>query len=135
MPHAGDRQAEGFFAQLVARWREQAELSQLPASELGRIAHELGMSSDELTAIASHGTHASDLLYERMAALGIAREDVDRVAFGLIRDLERSCSCCADKGQCTRDLDAHPDDPVWKEYCPNAIALESVRRLRGRAGI
>lgn len=135
MPHAASRPTEGFFAQLLARWREQAELSQLPSSELGRIAHELGMSSDELTEIASHGSHGSDLLYERMAALGIARDDIDRVAHGLIRDLEKSCSCCADKGQCTRDLDAHPEDPVWKEYCPNAIALESVRRCKGRGSI
>lgn len=133
MPHASSKQTEGFFAQLIARWREQVELNQMPTDELGRLAHELGMSGDELAALAARGPHASDLLYERMEALGVAREDVDRVAHGLIRDLEKSCSCCADKSQCKRDLNAHPDDPVWKEYCPNAVSLEAIRRLKGRS--
>lgn len=135
MPHASGDHTEGFFAQLIARWREQAELNQLPTGELGRLAHELGMSGDELSALAARGPHASDLLYERMEALGIAREDIDRVAHGLIRDLEKSCSCCADKSVCKRDLNAHPDDAVWKEYCPNAVTLEAIKRLKGRAKI
>jgi hypothetical protein len=135
MSHTAGGQSDGFLAQLFARWRERAELNALPPEELGRLAHELGVSGDELTEIAARGPHASDLLYERMQAMGIARADVDRVAHGLIRDLERSCSCCADKGECKRDLAAHPGDPVWKEYCPNAISLEAVRRMKGRAAI
>lgn len=122
----------GFFAQLFARWREQMELSQLPEGEVGRIAHELGLSEDELTNLAAKGPHASDLLYERMNALGVSRTDVDRMGWGVIRDLEKSCSCCADKGQCKKDLAAHPDDPVWKDYCPNATSLEAIRRMKGR---
>ena len=123
---------EGFFTQLFARWREQRELSQLPEGEVGRIAHELGMSGEELAAIAAKGPHAADLLYERMHALGISRADVDRLGWGVIRDLEKSCACCGDKSQCKRDLGAHPDDPVWKDYCPNATALDAISRTKGR---
>lgn len=135
MSQAAGVQSEGFLAQLFARWRERAELSALPPEELGRLAHELGVSGDELTELAARGSHASDLLYERMQALGITRADADKVAHGLMRDLERSCSCCGDKAECKRDLSAHANDPVWKEYCPNAISLEAVRRMKGRAAI
>jgi hypothetical protein len=135
MSHVASEQSQGFLAQLFARWRERAELNALPAEELGRLAHELGVSGDELTDLAARGPHAADLLYERMQAMGLARSDVDRVAHGLMRDLERSCSCCGDKSECKRDLNAHPDDPVWKEYCPNAMSLEAVRRMKGRAAI
>lgn len=123
---------QGFFAQLFARWREQMELSRLPEGEVGRIAHELGLTEDELTSLTAKGPHAADLLYERMHALGISRADVDRLGWGVIRDLEKSCSCCADKGQCKRDLGAHPEDPVWHQYCPNANSLEAIRRTKGR---
>ncbi|MDX2202444.1 MAG: hypothetical protein NW223_06830 [Hyphomicrobiaceae bacterium] len=135
MTQAVQEHREGIFARLIARWREQSELSQLPAGELDRVAGELGMTGEDLASLALKGPHASDLLYERMAALGITRDDADRLAHGLMRDLERSCACCADKGQCKGDLAQHPDDPVWKEYCPNAITLESLRRMKGRAVI
>lgn len=131
-PAKASAPAEGFFAHLLARWRDQLELSRLPSGELDRVAHELGMSGDELKSLAAKGPHASDLLYERMQALGVSRADVDRLGWGLIRDLEKSCSCCSDKGQCKADLAAHPDDPVWKGYCPNAVTLDAIRRIKGR---
>lgn len=124
--------SEGFFAQIFARWREQMELSQMPHAELGRMAHELGLSSDELRSLAAKGPHAADLLYERMQALGVSRTDVDRLGWNLMRDLEKTCACCGDKGQCRADLAAHPDSPAWKEYCPNAMSLEAIRRTKGR---
>lgn len=135
MTQAAGEHWGGIFARLVARWREQAELNQLPPGELDRVAGELGMTGDDLATLAFKGPHAADLLYERMEALGVTRADADRLAHGLMRDLERSCACCADKGQCKGDLAARPDDPVWKEYCPNAITLESLRRTKGRAVI
>lgn len=122
---------ESFFAQLFARWRDQMELSRLPNGELDRVAHELGLSGEELIELAAAGPHAADLLYERMRAIGVSRADVDRLGWGVIRDLERSCSCCSEKAQCKADLAAHPDDPVWKGYCPNAISLDAVRRTKG----
>ncbi len=133
MTHAAEGHWDGIFGKLIARWREQAELSQLPAGELDRVAAELGMTGEDLTTLAAKGPHASDLLYERMEALGVSRSDADRVAHGLMRDLEKSCACCGDKSRCKADLATHAEDPVWKEYCPNAITLESLRRMKGRA--
>jgi hypothetical protein len=67
-----------------------------------------------------------------MRALGITRADAERAARGLMRDLERTCSCCTDKSVCKKDLAVHPQDPGWKAYCPNAVSLESVQAMKGR---
>src|SRR5262245_26973601 len=66
-----------------------------------------------------------------MTALGLSRADVERTVLGLMRDLERTCSCCCDKGRCAHDLARRPEDPAWKHYCPNAIALEATVARRG----
>jgi hypothetical protein len=79
------------------------------------------------------GPEAANLLYERMQALGISKADVDKAAQGVMRDLQRTCACCNEKGVCEKDLAERPDDPVWKSYCPNAVTLESLSELKARS--
>ena len=126
----------GIADRLLARWRNwwrtRDELGGLDREELERIAGEFGLSAQDLEDLASRGPGAADLLYERMRALGITRADAERVAHGLMRDLERTCSCCGDKGMCEKDLARHADDPAWKAYCPNAVTLESIKGAKGR---
>jgi hypothetical protein len=50
----------------------------------------------------------------------------------LARDLERTCGCCEEKGICKHDLARDPAGDGWKDYCPNAISIESIRRTKGR---
>ncbi len=50
-----------------------------------------------------------------------------------MRDLERTCSCCNDKGTCEQDLASRPENPKWQSYCPNAVSLESLVKLKGRS--
>jgi hypothetical protein len=124
----------GIADQFLARWRDwwraRDELGHLDRSEVERIAGEFGMSPRDLEDIATRGPGAADLLYERMKVLGITRADAEHVARGVMRDLERTCSCCNDKGVCEKDLARHPDDPAWKDYCPNAITLESIKSAK-----
>ena len=111
-------------------WRRHDELSGVDPKELGRVAADLGMSTNALKDLAARGPDAANLLYERMHALGISRADVDSAANGLMRDLQRTCTCCNEKGICEKDLEEGPTDPVWKRYCPNAITLDSLARLK-----
>jgi hypothetical protein len=67
-----------------------------------------------------------------MQALGISKADVDKAAEGVMRDLQRTCACCNEKGVCDWDLTERPDDPVWKSYCPNAVTLDSLTKLKAR---
>ena len=124
--------AEHFLTRLREWWQRHGELRNIDRTELDRIAGEFGMNARDLQALAAQGPHAADLLYQRMQALGIARADVERLAHGLTRDLERTCACCSDKAACKQDLAQRPDDSAWKDYCPNAISLESVKKTKGR---
>lgn len=113
------------------RWRERqhevAELAGYDNSELTRLARDLGVTPRELRELAAAGPGAADLLYERCRALGIGTERL--AAFPEIkRDLERCCSLCDSKEQCAHDLDAHPQSPEWRNYCPNEATLNALTK-------
>ncbi len=114
-------------------WRRQNELSKLDDREIGRVAAELGMSANALEELVEHGPDAAAHLYERMAVLGLSKEDIDAAAQGVMRDLQRTCACCNHKGVCERDLELRPDDPAWKSYCPNAVTLQTLVDLKAHA--
>jgi hypothetical protein len=115
---------------LVAKTKE---LRALDDKEIGRLAADLSMSTNTIRSLIARGPHAADLLYERMNALGISKADVDRAAQGIMRDLQRTCACCNEKGVCEKDLEERPDDPVWKSYCPNTVTLETLAKLKAHS--
>ena len=108
-------------------WRHRSELDTMDKCELERIAGDYGMTGSELRQLAAHGPHAAVQLRERMRLLGITTGDVERVGRGLMRDLERTCAQCNQKGTCKKDLATHPHDSSWGGYCPNAVALTAVK--------
>ncbi len=114
-------------------WRKRGEIAAFGKDDIERMAQDIGLSAEELTGLAAQGSDTAALLRERMAALGVTPADADRVALGLMRNLERECACCCSKEACADDLANRPADPAWKGYCPNANSLESAARMRGRA--
>lgn len=114
-------------------WRRRSELSHLDDRELGRVAAELGISTEALEDLVERGADAAHNLYERMRALGLSKADVDAAAHGIMRDLQRTCACCNEKGVCQRDLAERPDDPVWNSYCPNSVTLQALVALKAQA--
>ena len=138
MPKAQDHSSlavkatEDFLARVRTWWQRYNELNNMDRGEVDRIAADLGMTARDLRDLTARGPDAAALLHRRMAALGLSRHDVERAALGLMRDLERTCSCCDQKGGCEKDLASRPEDPAWKSYCPNAISLDSVTGTKGR---
>ena len=124
---------ETLLARVRDWWRAQNELAGINPDELARVAGDLGMSTGVLKGLVARGPDAANLLYERMHALGISKADVDHAAQGVMRDLQKTCACCNEKGICEKDLEERPDDPVWKNYCPNAVTLESLTKLKAQA--
>jgi hypothetical protein len=124
------------LAQLALRlrdwWRRTQELASMDRTELNRIAAEFGMSAADVRLLVERGPDAASLFHRRLETLGLSRADVEHIAPGLTRDLERTCACCDSKKTCAADLDRDPADAGWQDYCPNAISLESVRRSKGR---
>jgi hypothetical protein len=121
------RRAPHFLSRMREWWRRRHELDAIDRCELERIAGDLGMSAGELKDLAARGPHAADRLHERMRLLGLTRADVDRLAHGLMWDLERTCARCNQNGRCEKDLATRPHDASWGGYCPNAVALTAVK--------
>ncbi len=123
---------ESLLQRLAHWWRCNRELMTLSVEELDRMSRDLGMTVTELQHVASMGPDSAALLHQRMDALGVTSADIDRLAFGLVRDLERDCSCCASKDECRADLVHQPESPGWMAYCANAQTLDAARKARGR---
>jgi len=129
MTIASGSRSIGMFGRITEWWRDfcagRARLDELQncGTELGDIARDVGLSTSDLYTIAAKRPGAADQLNLRLEALDMDRAALlhtDRLA---VRDLERVCALCGEKRQCERDLARHPDDPIWRTYCPNARTL------------
>ena len=122
----------GMLQRLQHWWHERQELGALAPGELNRLASEFGLSARDLHDLVAQGPGGAELLKRRLHALGVSRADIERIAPGLARDLERTCGRCGEKSTCQHDLTQDPDGTAWRQYCPNAVSVESVRRTKGR---
>jgi hypothetical protein len=108
---------------------ERSDLNCLAKDEVERVAADLGMTVSDLYALARRGPEAALLLERRMAALDLDRDEILQSEPGVFRDLQRVCTLCRSKKQCSRDMASNPDSAVWKDYCPNAgtlLALDAM---------
>jgi hypothetical protein len=99
-----------------------AELAACGDREVEQIAKDVGVSTAELYQLARSDAGAEQLL-QRMAALDLDCKEVARLMPETMRDLQRLCTLCATRRRCTHDLAQDPNDPNWKEYCPNVATL------------
>ena len=114
------------------RIRRRAELDRLSEPELSRIASDVGISDADLRELTGKDQDSAALLLRRLAALGLETSEVRRQWPAVLRDLQRLCSVCESKGRCQWDIDRDPDDPRWREYCPNVLTLDNLRDEIGR---
>jgi hypothetical protein len=108
--------------------RRRAELSQIDPAELERVAGELGVSVHELGDLAAEGPGRAEFLHRRLNILRVDAGDIARREPAVMRDMERVCSHCGDRGRCERDLDAGVAGADWQHYCPNAGTIAGFRK-------
>ncbi len=106
----------------------RARLDACDGEEIARLAHDIGLPPGELRRMAAMGPDAARFLSTRIAALNLDTEAIAEGEPGTMRDLQRLCSNCVSKRRCQRDLADDPDDPVWRQYCPNAGTLGLLQR-------
>jgi hypothetical protein len=123
---------QAFLARLRDGWRARNELAGIGERELGLIAAEFSMTAKDLQMLVERGPDGAHLLYERLNALGLSEDDVERAVGGLMRDLEKTCALCGEHKVCKKDLDRDPQGSEWKNYCPNALELDALTKLKGR---
>ncbi len=118
---------------LLQRWRDrsrtQSELQVCGDDAMERMAHDAGVSVNEFRELATHSADSADLMLERMTALDLDPDEVVKVEPQVFRDMQRVCSMCKTQKQCVADLERSPQDPRWKEYCPNVQTLLSLDAL------
>ena len=99
------------------------EIEHLDPQETRCLVQDLGIPAGELRILAAKDKNAADLLARRMETLGL---DPARVDSAVMRDLQRCCSKCKDKGRCVHELEDHPREPLWPKYCPNEQTLGAL---------
>jgi len=111
------------------RWNSQWELDICGEEGLERMAHDAGISANELRKLARHGPESADLLLRRMAVLDLDQNEVARAERATFQDLQRVCTMCECHRRCARDLMRDSANPAWKDYCPNAQTLTALSAL------
>jgi uncharacterized protein YjiS (DUF1127 family) len=109
----------------VSALRASAELNRMDRRQLSRLAADVGVSIAELREFGASGPEATVLLDRRLANLRLTSAAHAQPA--LHRDMQRVCLRCTAKSRCEYDLDLHPSEPIWMDYCPNSDALNALR--------
>jgi hypothetical protein len=69
------------------------------------------------------GCEHDDLLFCRMAILGLDLDAIEQGDRKTFNELEQRCWKCDSRGACEIDLVRDPNNPVWETYCPNSALL------------
>lgn len=124
---------DSVIAPLAAWWRRQRSIHQnqenldaFSPEEVARIAQDVGLAPSELRSLAAYCSDAADLLDRRLGVAGLDPKALAHTVPNELRDMERLCTLCRSKGRCARDLAADPDDPVWRQYCPNEATITKL---------
>jgi uncharacterized protein YjiS (DUF1127 family) len=112
------------FSDWLKHRRELNELRQLDTAEFDRIASDLQVSPGDLNELVRQGPHAADELPKLLELLGIDQQALERTQALVLRDMERVCSLCQQKGECDRDLAAGTSAEHYQGYCPNADTID-----------
>ena len=111
-----------------------AELDRCGPSERAHIAHDVGVSSADLSILAGKWPNSADLLLRRMDESNLDATEIKKAEPQVIRDLQRTCSFCMSKRKCSHDLATKPSDPAWQSYCPNTTTLKALIAERATRG-
>ena len=115
------------FCAWVVHAREVAEVCKLDSAEFEHIAHDLGVTGDDLEALVRKGPHAADELPRLLDALGVDRQALERDQPLVMRDMDHVCAMCGKKRRCDRDLVAGASAQHYRAYCGNAPMIDALK--------
>ena len=81
-------------------------------------------------------SYDASLLFRRMAALQVDRNELASNDPLLFRELQARCTLCRSKERCVLDLAQECDEPgnrEWREYCLNATTLNALGAVQNCA--
>ncbi|WP_319942183.1 hypothetical protein [Rhodopseudomonas infernalis] len=116
-------------ADIVRQWEEitgsPAEL-QAFGRAMANMVRDLGLSPDEVRALASKGSSAKELpcLLDALRISICALAEKDPM---LLNDLRRTCAICEHKQECDADIAAGTLVPAYQTYCLNVDAIDALQ--------
>ena len=113
----------------VRQWKDAAArvrelVAAGPTAE--NVAQDLGISSNELRALAAKGADAANELPCLLEALRIDVQTLAAKEPLVLRDLQRVCSLCDQKRECDRDIAAGTLATHYQSYCANADTVKAL---------
>jgi hypothetical protein len=108
------------------------ELGQCTQNDLIRIAKDLGLSVNELRGLATKGPGAADVLQKMLLALSVDPKALAEADPAVMRDLQRICILCSQKGRCQHELTEGTAAEHFREFCPNAYTLDALFKQKER---
>lgn len=101
-------------------------LARCDRDEVAQIASDIGISPGELQELSRKGPGSADLLLKMLAALGVDPKALNDKEPLVMRDLQRLCTTCADKGRCSHELADGTAKTHFHEFCPNAFTIDAL---------
>jgi hypothetical protein len=114
-----------FFSKLLAR----PELEALDRDQVAEIAHDMGVTTDDLYRLDRAGTQTPPMP-DRLRLEGLNPTVIQAEWPSVWKDLQRVCTLCESKDVCRNELELAPEALDWKRYCPNEHTIKSLHASR-----
>lgn len=131
MPTSEQSSDRGGLLEWALEWvrkhaRAGDNLADVSQAELSHMAEDLGLSRDDVVALATHATNNTALMEGMMRAHGLDPAATQDIFPTLLRDIERVCSRCRDAKRCRRELAAGTAAEHAHKFCPNAGTFDDI---------
>jgi hypothetical protein len=107
-------------------WHRMHELDLVSEHEIERMAHDMGVTPDQLVTMSREPAERQALLERRLASLHLNPEEIRKISPLLLADLQRTCAHCSEKKRCLHDFKVSANPEGWESYCPNAGTLKTL---------
>ena len=125
-----------WFQRLIGiRAGELLEVGCLCTGRVKYLAYYVG--SADLRAFVRHSRSDTNLLARRMEALGLDPYELALSDPALVCHLRKQCTLCDSRECCLQAFAREPSSAAlrdnWRDYCPNALALDMLVGLQSRS--
>ena len=107
-----------------------SELEAIDPDQVAAMAKDIGITAGQLRELANKRGDAAALLRSLLVALGVDPKKFDRIDPRVARDMQWLCVNCSNKSQCCFDLSIGIAATTFRNFCPNAIALDEMFDLK-----
>jgi hypothetical protein len=123
-----------FVLDAIAGWinkyrelaRANREFEHCSQEDVMQIAKDLRLEVGQLRSLAAKGPGAADTLQKMLVALSVDPKVLAESDPALMRDLQRLCIVCGQKGRCQHELARGTAAEHFHEFCPNAYSLDAL---------